>query len=243
MEISNPRTLNYPLGSIGKSLKELSELWGEEIPQIQCLVVNRSTGLPGEGIAPFIGDAKRFAMLNAMQKRARIGAILERIFTYDKWESVLDALELRPTHISGSVKKLVREASSTKRGARGEGELHKKLKEYVKNHPESIGVKLKGLKSEIERGLPSGDSIDVFFENKTHWIGVEVKSEISDVADILRGLYQCVKYQAVMESCLSVLNSRRDAKVILALGSGLPISLVSLRNTLGIEVVENVDAK
>ena len=120
-------------------------------------------------------------------------------------------------------------------------EQHKKLKLYVKNNPKSIGVKLNGIKSETEKGLPSGDSIDVFFENKQHWIGVEVKSEISDELDILRGLYQCVKYHAVMESYLSVLNLQRDVKVVLALGCELPGSLVSVRNTLGVEVVENIN--
>jgi len=240
--IPNPRNLNYPLGSIGTALEELSELWGEKIPQIQCIVVNQSTELPGEGIGWFISDTKEFAKLNAKQKKALVDGVLAKIFGYDKWDSVLDALGLPPTPISESVKKKVQKVASSKRGAGGEGEQHKKLKQYVKNNPESIGVKLNGLKSETEKGLPSGDSIDVFFENKNHWVGVEVKSEISDELDILRGLYQCVKYQAVMESYLSVLNLQKDVKVILALGCGLPEPLISVKNTLGIEVVENINA-
>lgn len=242
IDIPNPRNLNYPLGSIGTELQELGESWGEEIPQIQCIVVKQNTELPGEGVGGFISDTKNFKKLNAKQKKALVDGVLVRIFGYDKWDSVLDALELEPSPISESVKEKVQKAASSKRGAGGEGEQHKKLKLYVKNNPASIHVKLNGIKSETEKGLPSGDSIDVFFENKQHWIGVEVKSEISDELDILRGLYQCVKYHAVMESYLSVLNLQRDVKVVLALGCELPESLVSVRNTLGVEVVENINA-
>ncbi len=242
INIPNPRNLNYPLGSIGTALEELSELWGEEIPQIQCIVVNQSTDMPGEGIGWFISDTNKFKKLTAKQKKALVDGVLAKVFGYDKWDSVLKALGLKPAPITESVKKKVQKAASTKIGAGGEGEQHKKLKLYIKNNPDSIGVQLNGLESETEKGLPSGDSIDVFFENKKHWVGVEVKSEIFDELDILRGLYQCVKYHAVMESYLSVLNLQKDVKVILALGCELPSSLVSVKNTLGIEVVENINA-
>lgn len=201
--IPNPRNLNYPLGSIGTSLKELSEVWGEDIPQIQCIVVNQNTELPGEGIGWFITDTNKFKKLSSKQKKALVDGVLTKIFSYDKWNSVLNALGLQPTPISESVRKKVQKTAATQKGAGGEGEQHKKLKLHIRNNPSCVGVNLKGMKSETEKGLPSGDSIDVFFENKKHWVGVEVKSEISDELDILRGLYQCVKYQAVMESYLS----------------------------------------
>ena len=98
------------------------------------------------------------------------------------------------------------------------------------------------MKVETEKGLPSGDSIDVSFENNGHWVGVEVKSETSDDLDILRGLYQCVKYQAVMESYLSVLDVKKNIRVILALGCKLPHTLISVKNILGIEIVEVINA-
>ena len=46
----NPRNLNYVLGSIGQSMELLSKSWKEKVPPIQCLVINKATGLPGEGI-------------------------------------------------------------------------------------------------------------------------------------------------------------------------------------------------
>ena len=240
--IPNPRNLNYPLGSIGTALKELSSEWGEEIPQIQCIAVNQSTELPGEGIGGFITDTDKFKKLSSKQKKALVDGVLARVFGYDKWDTVLTSLGLEPAPIDKKTRKAVQVAASNKTAGGGEGEEHKKLKLYIKNNPDCIGINLGWLESETEKGLPSGDSIDVFFENKKHWIGVEVKSKISGEIDILRGLYQCIKYQAVMESYLSVLDIQNDVRVILALGRALPSSLIPVKNILGVEVVEEINA-
>jgi hypothetical protein len=50
LRMPNPRNLNYVLGSIGQSLERLSKAWKTKVPPIQCLVINKSTGLPGEGM-------------------------------------------------------------------------------------------------------------------------------------------------------------------------------------------------
>jgi hypothetical protein len=241
INIPNPRNFNYILGAIGTTLKELSEKWNEEIPQIQCIVVNQATGLPGEGIGWFISDTKEFAKLNSKQKKALVDGVLAKIYGYNKWDSVLQTFELQPAPILEEVKKKVKRAALESGKGGGEGKQHKELKLYIKNNPESIGIKSKGLISSTEKPLPSGDSVDIFFESKNDWIGVEVKSNISDEIDILRELYQCVKYHAVMESYLSVLNQERDVKVILALGGEFPKSLIPVKNTLGIEVVDKIN--
>lgn len=50
VEMPNPRNLNYVLGSIGQTLVDLSKEWEEDIPPIQCLVLNKNTRQPREGI-------------------------------------------------------------------------------------------------------------------------------------------------------------------------------------------------
>ena len=109
--IPNPRNLNYPLGSIGRALNELSEAWGEDIPQIQCIVVNQSTELPGEGIGWFISDTNKFKKLNLKQKKALVDGVLANIFGYDKWDSVLGELGLQAASIDKETKKKDQEDS------------------------------------------------------------------------------------------------------------------------------------
>ena len=52
--IPNPRNLNHVLGSIGTSLQNLGQRWGQEIPAIQALVTNKDSGLPGQGFTQFL---------------------------------------------------------------------------------------------------------------------------------------------------------------------------------------------
>ena len=242
LDMPNARNLNYPLGSIGNELKQLGELWKEEIPLIQCLVVNQNTRLPGGGISGFISDKNEFRNLSKKKKDDLVNRVLEKVFNYNKWNSVLDHLKLKPTLISESIIHEVQESASSNRGGGGEGEEHQKLKQYIKDNPESIGIKQKSLNAETEKNLPSGDFMDVSFENKRLWVGVEVKSKISNGGDIQRGLYQCVKYQAVMEAYLSVRGWQKDVKVILALGGKFSKSLIPVRNTLGVNVIDNIKA-
>jgi len=240
LDMPNPRNLNYPLGSIGRTLQEMSKSLEGQIPSIQCLVVNQDTGLPGEGISEFISDENEFKKLSSKKKNAIVDGVLARVFAYDKWDFVLRELGLEAVSIPETVTQEVLNSVSSGRVGGGEGNEHKKLKRHIRKHPESVGIKFRSLKAETEKGLPSGDSMDVSFENGRHWIGVEVKSKISNDGDIQRGLYQCVKYQAVMDAYLSVLGQRKNVHVVLALGRGFPKRLVPVRNTLGVKVVENV---
>jgi hypothetical protein len=63
LKMPNPRNLNFVLGSIGQTLKDLSKKWQKEIPPIQCLVINKNTRLPGKGVGWFITDKENFGKL------------------------------------------------------------------------------------------------------------------------------------------------------------------------------------
>ncbi len=49
-----------------------------------------------------------------------------------------------------------------------------------------------------EQSLLSGDRIDVLFSDGANFVAVEVKSILSGEDDWQRGIYQCVKYRAVV---------------------------------------------
>ena len=239
LEMPNPRNLNYVLGSIGQTLLNLSEHWGIEVPPIQCLVVNKNTRLPGEGIGWFITDLSHYKKLSNKQRRQVVDAELQKIYAFDKWSKVLSTLSLEP--VQSDFKKLNKKASQFRGG--GEGPEHKKLKKFVANNPTLFGLPVSTAPGENEHSLPSGDSLDVFFTHRKEHIGIEVKSHISDSADIARGLYQCVKYQAVLEARQAANGQPQNVRTILVLGDELPLELLPLKNVLGIEVFEKVNAK
>lgn len=234
--IPNPRNLNYVLGSIGNALIDLGDRTKNKIPPIQCLVVNKRQELPGEGIGWFITQ-RDFSKLTKTQKQKIVSKQLIEIYSYPHWDWVLDELGLKPVIMDLDVE--LKLAKNRKGG--GESEHHKKFKEYIANNPSVLG-----LKSDLEIGqqeylLPSADAIDVLFTEKGLKIGVEVKSIISDTADILRGLFQCVKYKHLIEAEQIVNNEVPDSRTILALQGCLPAELLTVKNLLGVEVIEKIE--
>lgn len=77
------------------------------------------------------------------------------------------------------------------------------------------------------------------FQHKD-WVAVEVKSAISPTPDILRGLFQCVKYRAVIEAVQATELLPQNARALLVLEGALPSELLPIKNTLRIEVIEHV---
>ena len=82
------RNLRYPLGCIGDILSEMSGQWGEEIPEIQGLVVNKRTGLPGDNVHFFRHN------LSPREKEEIFREVLVKIRNYPSWLDVLEELGL-----------------------------------------------------------------------------------------------------------------------------------------------------
>ena len=233
MKMSNARNLNYVLGCIGETLIELSEEHKITIPPIQCLAVNKKNELPGEGIGWFISRTD-FKQLSKKQKKIIVDSKLAEIYSFKNWLDILDMLGLdKPTYPL-----IPKNTTRKKRG--GEGKAHKELKEYIALNPMIIGLPPSCQKGETEFSLPSGDSIDVVFSHKKQMIAVEVKSRISDISDINRGLFQCVKYQAVSEAMLSTQGKPSNVRTILVLESEFPPELREIKHMLGVEVIHNI---
>lgn len=236
--IPNARNLNYPLGSIGKALKILGEKNNIDIPKIQCLVINIKTQLPGDGVGWFISK-KDFSKFSRKEKQVIIKQQHINIFAFPKWDWVLAQLKLSP--VKTNLEDLMAAAGRTGGGI--ESEQHIKFKEFILNNPSALGLDSNIGKGELEKQFPSSDRVDVFFNGRKTKIGVEVKSKISNVEDIARGLFQCVKYKCLIEATQAVAGEQPNSRVILALEGKLPSKLVSVMNILEVEVIDNIKIK
>ncbi len=235
LNFPNPRSFNFILGAIGQALNSLSEIYNIEIPPIQCLVISKNTQLPGEGVGWFI-NIENFSKYSKAQIKILIDAQLARIYTYNDWDWVLDKLSLEP--LTEDFDRELEKAKTIRGG--GESESHKIFKEWISKNPQALKLPKNLQHGTLEYKLPSGDSIDVLFLNEDLKIGVEVKSKISNEEDILRGLFQCVKYKTVLEAEQIIKNEIPNSHVILALEGRLPIKLNLVKNLLGIEVIDEI---
>ena len=101
-------------------------------------------------------------------------------------------------------------------GSEGSPE-HRMLRDYIALNPDSISASEFGSTGSTEYPLKSGDSIDVRFENEGSILAVEVKSRRSSNDDIQRGIFQCVKYSAVLEAEQRLEKSPKDVSALLVL--------------------------
>ena len=85
-------------------------------------------------------------------------------------------------------------------GGGGEGPNHRRLKEELAKRPSHIDHDLRAKDAEPEYKLLSGDQVDVLVNTTEATFAIEVKSRDSNDADLERGVYQCVKYRAVLEA-------------------------------------------
>ncbi len=81
-----------------------------------------------------------------------------------------------------------------KYGKGGESKEHKRLKEYIANHPEEIGITDYKVKPIVEHSYVSGDMVDILFEPIEGIINMVVEIELDNV---LPGIHQAIKYRAL----------------------------------------------
>ncbi len=67
-----------------------------------------------------------------------------------------------------------------------------------------------------------------------------MKSRHSPEVDLVRGIFQCIKYRAVIEAYQASQGLPQDGRAVLVPEELFPQRLVPLKNMLGVEVLENV---
>ena len=217
---------------MGHLLETVDLGWQEDIPALQALVVvkrGRNKGLPDDGIKEFW---EGYDQLSRIEKGHKALAEWKEIADFgSRWNCRAGAAEFDANRAQVFTEEKIwfwRRIAA-----------HRALKEFIAHNPKLVGV---ADEAEVfpEYALPSLDKIDVLFKTSVCWTAVEVKSAVSDsvLDDYERGVYQIVKYSAILEAM------RRDPKysmpenikVILVLETSLPATVASLASSLQITV-------
>ena len=223
------------LGEIKDVLDEVTKKTGKKIPPLNALVQSKSTKLPSDGFDYVIPN---YSKLSPASKAGEVAKLNQTAHEYN-WDWVLEVLELEPAKIftEKDIQNLKKKSYVGYGG--GEGKEHKTIKEHIYNSPESVGIKNVAF-AEMEHDLPSGDRLDVYFELKNgNRVAVEVKPSTSPDEDITRGIFQCVKYKAVMDALRTVDYGRYDNDTLLVVAKPMSEANKRLANDLGIEYRED----
>lgn len=234
------RGLGFVLGRVTALIDGVRSRLPEPPPFLTSIVVLSSgpnQGLPDKGVSAVWSG---YETMSRDEKQAKLAVEFQRVLSYgSRWNEVLRLAGLPMIEPPfGS------DGKSNRGGwGGGESEAHFALKHYVRDHPELVGARA-DWDAKVEYPLRSSDELDVMFMSERVWIGVEVKSRISDgnLADYERGIYQVVKYRALLEAqaLVDTPKSQPAIRVVLLLERELPAVYRTLAAQLGVTVIERV---
>lgn len=228
-------------GVVGNMMDRVYEV-SPKAPPINVLCVKGGTKLPGSGAAWYIKrylPKVNYKKLTDQQKREVLLPVYNDIFAFKEWPRIAR----KAFNVSVTNKTMQEEAGESdgkaKRlgiGGPAESEEHRRLKEYVAKNPRLFGAP-KGCKIGVtEKLLKSFDEVDVWFLNVGEQLAVEVKSRRSTELDLERGIFQCVKYRAVLQAEAKVQKISSKIRSCLVSERELTSRLAQMAHDLDIEV-------
>ncbi|MDE0460217.1 MAG: hypothetical protein OXI15_23255 [Chromatiales bacterium] len=219
-----------PASRLGKTVAALQYAIHERDPSaplLNILLVRRDTGWPASDAQEFLASLfpgePRLGEADADAKYPEIWArhvrrATEEAHRYTGWIDLY-------TKIFGTYDPDPFYAPRTRiGGGGGEGPNHRALREWVKEHPARVDKHLRDVDTETEVPLLSGDRVDVVYRTEGEVVAIEVKSRDSNWPDLQRGIYQCVKYRAVMDAQETETSGRR-VRTLLVTETHLPADL------------------
>lgn len=227
--------IGHQLGSVDEVFKALENITHETIPTLNTLCKGKN-GLPSDGFAAVYPI---YESMKETERKVFVAGLDEKAISYKKWGKVLDDLGLKPLRVLSEDEIAIIKTGTATYGSGGEGEKHKALKMHILTNPASVGIKNVSY-MESEHVLPSGDKLDVYFEtNENSHIAIEVKSSISAEQDITRGIFQCVKYKAVLEALRRIESEQYSIKTLLVTEGKMSDLNRHLAKELGVSFIDN----
>jgi len=189
------------LDVIGIALNRLSDEWREEIPPLTTLAISKTSGLPSSGVDVYLeryNSTSTHKKLTVYNRAAMIERATQAVYNYARWPEVAAYFGTNILDVPSEAEHLHLPPPMPIQG--GESHPHLVLKKYVSRHPELFNKIGQFENGELEHRLYSGDEIDVFFHNSEQVLAVEIKTSSASQGELTRGIFQCVKYRAVLRA-------------------------------------------
>ena len=206
-----PTRIGVVAGELMHKIQEVEPV----APLINVLVVNQEDRQPSKGAGSFMATrfqnprlkSEKYKQRNPASWKSYCERAAAEVYGYTpyEWSSLYRRVfgrSLTTSEIEAEREKRQDGneydfgTGKAKYGVGGEGEYHKSLRLWVKANPQRVRRSFAGARSETEFNLNSGDRVDAVYHLPSQTVVVEVKSRISNLVDLRRGAFQCIKYQA-----------------------------------------------
>jgi hypothetical protein len=156
--------------------------------------------------------------LSEEDRNALAEETIQAVFNYPHWNRVakhlgLDSLDSVDKKGDDEPIKLPKLMGA--RGGSGESKEHRKLKETLAANPDFFNEYGQFGEGAIEYWLRSGDEVDVLFKNDNTILAVEVKTDNTSDDELVRGIFQCIKYRAVLRAMQTAAGDVPNAKSLI----------------------------
>jgi hypothetical protein len=115
------------------------------------------------------------------------------------------------------------------------------LKQWVARHPEAFRAYGLFANATPEATLLSGDEVDALFANRQTFLAIEVKAADAPEDEIRRGIYQCVKYRAVLRAMQLAAGQPPNARAILVTQITPTEAILELAEMLSVTALSRPD--
>jgi hypothetical protein len=216
---------------------------GEKIPPLNAIIVNAQSGIPGSGCDYYLStylDGIPNRKLTLEQRKAMAEETMDEVWRFGKWQQILARYGL--STLEGDIPGLGLDTAPRKPNKGGwssepESEEHRMLKEWVAHNPQILKSAIPFRLGRTEWLFASADRADVMVTHTDGCVAVEVKAALANGADLERGIYQCVKYQALLRAELKAEGKIPSGSAVLVTQRELPVHLQQLADLLGVKVL------
>ena len=208
-------------------------------PLLNILLVRQQDRMPGPGAGGYMAKYLKRPELrppdyrdeHPAEWRAASEAIAADVYAFDEWDRVYAEAFGQP--LPAPVDPEGQEEDGSAHGGQGEGPNHQKLRRWILDNPGEVDAAYEDFRTETEVVLDSADRVDVVFYGLNETVALEVKSVDSNETDLRRGVFQCIKYRAVMEAM--DVRSEPAVTAILVTQEQLPGDIAALARLNGIQ--------
>lgn len=238
----NKRLYGQPIGAAATAAIQISKAAGIAIPPLSVIIINQTTGYAGEGADQFIPRLAKARLDVLDPKRIRIlQEEMDRVWDFGakNWDRVQRLLGEPALPPPKSLPKRQRGAPDPGTGGGPESDAHIALKKWVATHPKAFldfGAFTSGSN---EAKLQSGDSIDAMLSNAVARLAVEVKTGAASEKELIRGIFQCVKYRHTLQAeALVFARERLPGTSVLVSTQPLPPYAQDIARSLDVRFVQ-----
>lgn len=239
-EMHNKQHYGKALGAAAEAIIGAAKAGNISVPPITVIVVNKASGYAGRGADQFVDrlkggkyeehDPRRQEILKQEQKKVWD-------FGEEGWTAIQVLLGQKPLKRKARNKKNTTLPPAS-RGGTGESDQHKALKAWVLANPTQFlefGLFPHG---ESEARLQSGDCVDAMLSNGALRLAVEVKPARSGEPEMIRGIFQCVKYRHTINAEYLVDNVRLPGNSVLVSTRPLSSQEQRIANMLDVRYIK-----